>query len=169
MFCIVFEKFKVFNSVVRRIAVDVMNNLFGLKVSPKMLFHYETMLKNSLGKFVGKRVRWSGNNNISTYTLYSSLPSRVIGECFGTFFRAKPSKALFSWFIFCCKKCCSTIFTSLDYAIATANTRLCSLSYSQNVWAAIVKFNFISYFHTDKIAYCIRYVKHNSYGVEYAI
>jgi len=51
------SKFKVLNSVVGSVAINVMDRLFGIKLSPKVLFHDHAMLKHELALSARNRRR----------------------------------------------------------------------------------------------------------------
>lgn len=74
---IVLKKFKILNSVIIKNMINVMNDFFRVKKSPKMLLHYKTMLGNiSTGILI--RMGMTSDKNIAPCGFSSpSAPSWV--------------------------------------------------------------------------------------------
>jgi len=78
VFSFICKQHKILNSVVIFNAVNVMNSLFGFKVSPKIPFHHKSMLQY-VPLFITKRMRMTKNENISCFRfVFSTLPIRMI-------------------------------------------------------------------------------------------
>src|SRR3990167_4294419 len=78
MFRHIFTKHKVFNSIISNNSIDMMNNLFWFKITPKILLHYKTVFINII-TFITKWMNRGINHCIPIFTFsYSSLPMRTI-------------------------------------------------------------------------------------------
>lgn len=77
VFSLVLVKHKIIDAIVAWVSVYVVNNLFRIKISANMLFHYQAMLKNVF-KARGFCIRWVGmvvrdnNKNIAVLSALSS-------------------------------------------------------------------------------------------------
>ena len=69
----IFSKNKVFNSIILFISVNMVNLFSFFKISPNMLFHYKTMLKNISIAFTKWMVCLS-NKNITIMNSFSTFP-----------------------------------------------------------------------------------------------
>ena len=76
-----YKQFKIFNPVIGFIAVDMMNNLFGFKIPPNMLFHDKTVFADVKSHNFMRMIR-SVNQNIPIMNVFSAFP---VGGFIGKF------------------------------------------------------------------------------------
>lgn len=94
MFPIISKQFKVFNSVIKFVAINMVDNFHSGKESSKFLFHYKSLFGNP-HIFSGKRVMGLPNRIISP-SIYASTPKVMVSNCIRTF---SGTKKLFQMFI----------------------------------------------------------------------
>lgn len=86
------KQFKIFNSVIRGITVNMVNFLFGFKIAPKIFFHNKAMLGNNFFT-ITKGVFGFINKNISSIYSFTSFPIMIFipnffnTHCFFSFLR----------------------------------------------------------------------------------
>lgn len=79
------KQHQVFDSIVRPIAIFMMNNLIRIQETIHMFFHYKSMFQY-ISSFSCKRMIWNFNQNISiTVNHPSTFPSAIFGKFLGTF------------------------------------------------------------------------------------
>ena len=77
MFGIICKKFKVFNSIIIKNMIYMVNGFSRVKVSSKMLLHYKSMLSN-ISSVAFKRMVMRTNKNISSRIFcYAARPTRI--------------------------------------------------------------------------------------------
>ena len=89
------KQHKIANRIIKFIFIDMMDNLFGLKVSTKMFFHNKPRLTN-ISIYIGRWMIFLHNKNISIGYGLSSIPSVIfiatsrfahfVASCFRKFY-----------------------------------------------------------------------------------
>jgi len=74
----VFKQHKIFDSIVIRDSIYMMNNFFRIKIPPEMFFHDKAVFKN-ISKTIDKRVFFNFSINISLMMFWSTM---LIGNGF---------------------------------------------------------------------------------------
>lgn len=100
MFRLSGTKMKVLNPIIKPVMIKVMYILFGIKVSPQMLFHYKPMLYY-LSLFGRKGMIGLVNIKIAISEYFTTSPKIVIFSAISpsiTRFATKSSPTIRSWF-----------------------------------------------------------------------
>jgi len=96
VFTIAVENFKIFNSVVNGIVINVMNNLVFFKKSVKMFFHNKSMFID-ISPFIAKGMAFVKNCYISIRFSFSSIFSSFISNRSSATYRAESTVSNFNF------------------------------------------------------------------------